>query len=177
VSGRAFLLCLTAFLGACQNIPEAYSPPEQRQLIADDRPYRIGRVMSMNDDAAPSRFVRDISPGLAGGLWRWTGKRPAINIFMRANDSVYYVIDFAVPDTTFKDTGPVTLSFYVNDRRLDSVRYPQPGTKHFEKAVPPDWIPVERESTVSAEIDKLWTSPDDGGQLGFILVRMGLEQR
>ena len=181
MSGRAsillaFLLFLTAFLGACQNLPDAYAPPEQRTLIVQDRPYRIRRVMNMDDPDAPSRFVRDISADLAG-TWRWTGQRPTIHVFMRANENIRYLIDFAVPDATFKDTGPVTLSFYVNDHLLDSVRYAEPGDKHFEKPVPPEWIPEGRESTVSAEIDKVWTSPRDGNKLGFILVRMGLTQQ
>jgi hypothetical protein len=176
VNGRALILCCTAFLGACQNLPEAYAPPQQRPLIPEDRPYHISRVMSMNQADAPSRFVRDISAALAG-TWRWTGQRPAIDIFMRANQGILYVIDFAVPDATFKDTGPVTLSFYVNDHLLDTVRYATPGDKHFEKPVPPEWIPVGRESTVSAEIDKVWTAPTDGVKLGFVLVRMGLTQQ
>jgi len=176
VSDRALILCFTVFLGACRNLPEAYAPPEQRPLLVADRPYRLSRVMEMSESDAPSRFVQDISPALAG-TWRWTGQRPAIDIFMRANEGVRYVIDFALPDTTFKATGPVTVSFFVNDRLLDAVRYTEAGAKHFEKPVPAEWIPVGRESTVGAEIDKVWTAPDDGIKLGFVLVRMGLTQR
>jgi hypothetical protein len=175
VSGRALILCFTAFLGACQNLPQAYAPPEQRPLIVEERPYRVTRVMSMNEPDVPSRFVRDISPELTG-TWRWTGQRPAIDIFMRANEDVRYVIDFALPPVTFKETGPLQLSFYVNQHLLDTVRYTQPGVKHFEKPVPAEWIPVGRESTVGAEIDKVWTDPADGNRFGFILVRMGLTQ-
>jgi hypothetical protein len=176
VTGRALIVCLTAFLGACKNLPEAYAPPEQRQIIPEDRPYRLNRVIDMDDAAAPSRFVRDISRMLAAN-WRWTGQRPAIDIFMRANDGVRFVIDFALPEVNFKTTGPVTLSFYVNNHLLDTVRYSQAGLKHFEKPVPPEWIPAGHESTVSAEIDKLSTDPADGSKLGFILVRMGMTQQ
>jgi hypothetical protein len=176
VSGRVAILCLTAFLGACRNLPEPYSPPRQRVLIQPERPFRLSRVLSMDESDAPTRFVRDIAPGLSGG-WRWTGQRPAIKVFMRANAGVHYVIDFAVPEVTFKVTGPVTLSFFVNDRLLDAVRYASPGDQHFEKPVPAEWIPVNAESTVGAEIDKVWTAPTDGARLGFVLVRMGLAQR
>lgn len=134
MSGRVAILCFTVFLGACRNLPEAYAPPEQRPLILVDRPYRVRRVISMDDSDAPSRFVRDISPALAG-TWRWTGQRPAIDIFMRVNEGVRYVIDFALPEVTFKATGPVTVSFLVNDHLLDSVRYTEAGDKHFEKPV------------------------------------------
>jgi len=176
VNRRALILCLAAGLGACQNLPEPYAPPEQRQPVEDPRPYRLDRVIHMSDADAPSRFVKDISPVLAGS-WRWTGKHPALNVFMRASDAVRYTIDFTLPEVTFKDTGPVTLSFYVNDHQLASVRYTEPGNHHFEKPVPPAWIPVGRESTVAAEIDKIWTSPADGNTFGFILTRIGLTQR
>jgi hypothetical protein len=176
VTGRALIVCLTALLGACKNLPDAYAPPEQRQIIPEDRPFRLHRVIDMDNATARSRFVRDISKTLAAN-WRWTGQRPALDIFMRANDGVRFVIDFALPEVTFKTTGPVTLSFYVNDHLLDAVRYTQPGLQHFEKPVPPEWIPVGHESTVSAEIDKPSTDPADGSQLGFILVRMGMTQR
>jgi len=170
------LIGFTVFLSACQNLPDAYGPPEQRRLIPDDRPYRIHRVMNMSDADAPSRFVRDISLGLAES-WRWTGQRPAIHVFMRANDGVRYLIDFALPEVTFKDTGPVTISFLVNDHLVDQVRYTEAGSQHFEKPVPAEWVPAGRESTVAAEIDKVWVDPRDGAKLGFILIRMGLTQR
>jgi hypothetical protein len=176
VSGRSLILCCTAFLGACRNVPDAYAPPEQRALIAETRPYRVTRVMNMDEPDVPSRFVRDISPSLAG-TWRWTGRRPAIDIFMRTNEGIHYVIDFALPQVTFKTTGPVTLSFTVNDHVLERVRYVTSGDKHFEKEVPPEWIHLDRESTVGAEIDKVFASPGDGAKLGFVLVRMGLTQR
>lgn len=170
------LLSLMAFLAACRNAPEAYAPPDQRALIAEERPYHIARVMNMDEPGAPARFVRDISPALAG-TWRWTGQRPAIRLFMRSNEAIKYVIDFALPEATFKTTGPVTVSYRVNDHLLDTVRYNEPGPKHFEKPVPAEWIPLETESTVSAEVDKVWTSPTDGNKLGFVLVRMGLTQQ
>ena len=176
VDGRALILCLAGGLGACQNMPEPYAPPEQRRPVQEPRPYRINRVINMSDADAPSRFVNDIAPKLADS-WRWTGQHPTVNVFMRANDGVRYVIDFTLPEVTFKETGPVTVSFYVNEHKLDSVRYTEPGNKHFEKPVPPEWIPIRQESKVAAEIDKTWTSESDGNQLGFILTRIGLTQR
>lgn len=176
MNGRALILCLAIGLGACQNMPEPYAPPEQRQPLKELRPYRIDRVFNMSDGDAPPHFVQDISPALADS-WRWTGKHPAIHVLMRANDGVRYAIDFTLPQVTFRETGPVTLSFDVNDHKLDSVRYTEPGNKHFEKPVPKEWIPKGRESTVAAEIDKTWTRESDGNKLGFILTRIGLTQQ
>jgi hypothetical protein len=71
----------------------------------------------------------------------------------------------------------VTITFLVNDHALESIRYTEPGLKHFEKPVPEEWIPAEHESFAGAEIDRTWSGGGDGVKLGFILVRMGLTQQ
>ena len=155
-------------------MPEPYAPPEQRQPIEVGRPYRISRVVNMDDGDASSYFVRDIM-GL-NGSWRWTGKRPAIRIAIRSNERLHYSIDFTLADATFKVTGPVTIIFSVNDHVVGTQRYAAPGVQHYDAIVPPDWVQPNTEATVGAEIDKVWVSPTDGAQLGFILNRIGLRQ-
>jgi len=61
----------------------------------------------------------------------------------------------------------------VNGRLLDKVRYASPGYKHFEIAVPADWLSPDTESTVAVDVDKLYVSPMDGAKFGFILTRIG----
>ena len=95
---------------------------------------------------------------------------------MRSNENIHYEIDFTIADITFPDTGPITVSFYVNDRLLDRVTYDQPGGQHVDLPVPSDWIVPGEEATAAAEVDKLWTSPDDGVELGLILTSIGLTQ-
>ncbi len=85
-----------------------------------------------------------------------------------------YVIDFTLPEVTFKVTGPVTITFLVNDHVLDKVRYTAQGHQHFEKMVPPGWVELGQYAIAGAEIDKVWVSPTDGARLGFILSRIGL---
>jgi hypothetical protein len=127
----------------------------------------------MDDPDADRRFVRDIMPK-TDVSWRWTDERPAVKMRVRAIKNLRYTIDFTLPEVTFKDTGPVTIAFTVNDRVLDRVRYAEAGHQHFEKDVPPDWVPIDTEAIVGAEIDKMWIDPDGGRKYGFILTRMGL---
>jgi hypothetical protein len=70
----------------------------------------------------------------------------------------------------------VELSFFVNQRLLDKVRYTTPGYKHFQKLVPPDWLTTDVESTVSITIDKMFVGPEDGLRFGFILSSVGFVQ-
>lgn len=174
VNLRLLALPVAAFLGACQNMPAPYAPPEQRQPFEDFAPYRVNRVIEMGDQDAPRYFVRDF--GASGGSWRWTGKHPELRLFLRTNQMLHYVIDFTIVEATFKETGPVTLSFFVNGHQLDRITYTAAGSQHLDRPVPDAWIEPGKDATVGAEIDKTYTSPGDGAALGFVLSRMGLRQ-
>jgi len=171
---RLVAALLALALCSCRSLPQEYPPPEQRPSFEG---YRLpaGRIVNMDDPDAALHFVRDISPGLAAN-WRWTDQRPAVRIRVRAVENLKYTIDFTLPEATFKDTGPVTVTFTVNDHALDHVRYAAAGSRHFEKAVPADWIALNKDAIVGVEVDKPWISKEDGVHLGLILTRIGLTQ-
>ena len=137
----------------------------------------------MADADAESHFIQDIDQALQGNAWRWTGKRPSIwvhinRVHINATHQLVYSIDFVIAGATFQQTGPVTLSFLVNDHLLDRVRYASPGPQRLERPVPADWLQADQDATVTAEIDKVWTPPQAGGApLGIILVALGLEEK
>jgi hypothetical protein len=173
--GCAAVLAVTLTSSACQNMPGPFAPPVQRQPLQDFRPYRASAIVDMADEQATQHFVQDIT-GLDAGTWRWTGKRPTVRVRLRSADNLRYTIDFAVVEATLRYTGPVTISFLVNDRVLDRARYTRPGSQHFEKAIPAGWTTAGQDVMVGAEVDKPWTPPDGGPLLGMILVRIGLTQ-
>ena len=155
----------------CERSPE-YSISEQRPVFqATAMP--AARVLNMDDPGVTARFVRDISPELSSS-WRWGFKRPAVRIKVRKTEGLKYTIDFTLPEVTFKDTGPVTIAFTVNDHVLGRVRYESAGAQHFERNVPADWVTAGEDAIVGAEIDRLWISKGDGASFGFIISRIGL---
>lgn len=156
-------------------MPEPYAPPVQRQPFEEGRPHRMQRIVSTTDGDWAAHIVQDIPRG-EPGAWKWTGQKPTVKVTVRNNQGLRYSIDFAIADATFKETGPVTITFSVNDHVLDSVRYTAAGEQHFEKAVPAEWIEPMKDTLVAASIDKVWTAPADGAKLGFILKSIGLTQ-
>jgi hypothetical protein len=162
-------LCLTG----CVDIPDTYAPPVERRPVTGAGPSLFGSIVSMNDPRAPQHIVKDISPSLESGSWRWTGKRPELRFVVSKASDVKLVVDFAIAKLTFDATGPVSLSFVVNDRLLEKVRYDTPGNKSFEKVVSAGWLYTERMNTIAVEIDRVYISPQDGAVLGFILRRAG----
>ena len=171
--GRWLTAATPLILTACQNLPLPIAPPEQRQPMADFRSYRVEHIVNVSEGDM-SRVASDILPP-AGG-WSWTGKRPAVKVRLRGKQQVRYQMDFAVADATFKETGPVSVTFFVNDHVIETVRYAKPGPQHYEKAIPTEWLQPNNDNLVGAEVDKVWTSPDDGAKLGLILMRIGLTE-
>ena len=156
-------------------MPEPYAPPVQRQPFEDARPHHMSRIVDMTDEDAESHIVADILPG-GPAAWKWAHQKPTVKVQVRSNQGLRYVIDFSLPDVTFKETGPVTVSFLVNDHLLDSVRYAAPGEYHFEKPVPAEWVEPFKDTLVAASVDKVWVAPTDHAKLGLILTRIGLTQ-
>jgi len=172
---RLIIACLAVLVSSCQNMPEPYAPPVQRQPFEEGRPHRMSYMVEMSDANSMPRIVQDISPG-GPAPWRWTFQKPTVKVTPRTNQRLLYTIDFSLPEVTFKVTGPVTLTFLVNDHALDSVRYTASGDYHYEKAVPPEWVEPMKDTLLAASIDKVWVAPADGAKLGFILTRIGLTQ-
>ncbi len=159
----------------CANLPDSYAPPLQRPVF--EAPPEAVRILNMADADAEKHFVQDLSPTLEANSWRWTGKRPTIHLHPGSNQRIMFSIDLAIAGIALEKTGPVTLSFFVNNRLLDRVRYMTAGRRQVERAVPAEWIDPNEDVLLAAEIDKLWSPAPDAKPLGFILHALGLEQK
>ena len=155
---------LALALTSCSENPAWYPLPPQRESIQNAPPAFI----QMNDPAADKRIVSDVR-GLEG-TWRWSGKRPTFRFPASTVEPARAVVEFAIAGETFKTTGPLTLTFLVNGTAVDSVRYAKPGNYRFEKPVT---LSTAEPNTLAIDIDKVWTSPTDGTQLGIILSAAG----
>lgn len=170
----ASLIITILLLSACRTPPD-YPIPDQAPSFESFKLHAV-RVVDMSQPSATSHIVRDILSD-TGAPWRWTLQRPAVQVRVGLDTNLSYVIDFVIPIATFKDTGPVTIAFTVNDRILDHVRYAAPGPQHFQERVPGDWLQPHTDAIAGAEIDKIWISKDDGARLGFIISRIGLVEQ
>ncbi len=159
-------------LCACERLPESFPPPEQRQLPEGSNPAVEDMMIDMDSPGASDHIVKDVyAPGDAP--WRWTGQEPTFKVLVFSTANVKLIADFALWDEGFRQTGPVELAFLVNGNVLETIRYTAPGQKHFEKAVPQDWLRTDVESTIAVKISKVYVSPKDGTKFGIILSRIG----
>jgi len=167
-----WVLLVVLPLAGCTILPDTYPPPLQRPSYGPDL-NPVGHFVSMNGPNADAHILRDVSPGLEAEAWRWTQKRPELQFYLEFTENLRLVMDFAIPDVTFPQRGPVTISFFVNGHLLDKVRYDKGGEMHFERPVPAAWLRTNTATVVAAEIDKVWIAAADGARLGFILSRAG----
>jgi hypothetical protein len=171
---RILCILLAAALCSCERYPDSYPPPEQRHPTEGMNPEAGSMLVELSSPDADAHFVKDIYPGSSSDQWRWTNQNPSLRILAVTTQGLKLTADFALWDQAFKQTGPVEITFLVNGRPLDKIRYTSPGQKHFEKPVPPDWLATDVETTISMSIDKLYVAPADGLKFGVILSRIGL---
>ena len=171
-----FTLVLMAalLLAGCDRLPETYAPPEQRHPLQGLNPPSESMMVEMGDPDADLRIVKDIY-GASNPSWRWTGANPSVRMLLLRTDNLKFIADFAIWDEGFKTTGPVEIAYLVNNQVLEKVRYATPGVKHYEKAVPADWLAVDSETTLGLSVDKVYVEPRNGMKFGVILVRLGLK--
>src|SRR5260370_25471785 len=94
----------------------------------------------MADANADAYIVGEGNDGLEAGSSRWTRKRPSLRFFLDTVDHLRFQADFSIAESTFRDTGPVTVSILINGNLLDVVQCPAATGRHLEKEVPPKFL-------------------------------------
>ena len=166
------LAAISLALAGCVRMPESYPPPEQHA------PFRAAGTsltdfLSMESPELRKFVVKDVVVE-EQGPWRWTGPDPELRFALTSTRDRTLVVEFVINDRTFHDTGPVTISFYVNDHLAGQERYTSHGDKSFEKLIPAAWLDNRPETRVRLHVHNVWQSP--GGPLGILLKRVGFAQ-
>jgi hypothetical protein len=169
---RAVLLAL--LLSGCGREAGWYPVPAQQSLDLGQDPGGIGSAVKMDDADAADYLVRDISS--TPGNWRWAFLHPELRFRLHSSEGLHFTAEIAIVEATFRVTGPVTIGYFIEGRRLGAIRCDHPAKFEIDELVPPGWIQLDRYIHVSFEADRHWTSPQDGAQLSFLLFRAGFRQ-
>jgi hypothetical protein len=172
---RILLVAIAGILtGACGRRAGSFRVPAQQSLDLGPDPGGLRGMVKMDDPDADAFLVRDISP--EHGVTRWAFLHPEMRL--RVNDAGHlkFAMEFAIPDVTFRVTGPVTVSCAVNGKTLATMRCNHAGDYRLEHAVPKGLVEASRPIRVTFEANPRWVSPDDGAQLSFLLRSAGFIQ-
>jgi hypothetical protein len=133
----------------------------------------LGTFVNLGDPDADSYIVRDVVEGGEGDSWRWTRKRPELRFALESVDNLTFKADFSLAEATIKETGPVTVSVFINGQLLGGVHCEKSGDQYFEKRVPAGMLRANATNLVALEVDKVYVAKADGAILGMILSRVG----
>jgi hypothetical protein len=150
--------------------------PEQRQSFTGDEPSPVaGRMFRMGDPNVASYLVKDVPNGPEGAPWRWVYERPEFRFLITDPHDLSFFMDFALPDETFKQTGPVTFSLFINGKPSRSCVSPSPPTAA-GGACSAELLKADALNDVAIEVNPVWVAPADGAKLGFILSSAGFSK-
>jgi hypothetical protein len=161
-------LLLTA---ACGRGPGSFAPPPQRSSAATWEPGNLVSFVAMDDPLVDDYIVQDISS--ERGVFRWAYLHPELRFMVQDNRSLKFTAEIAIPQVTFKDTGPVTIKILIDGHWLTTLRCPRAEKYRIEEPVPSGWVTPGKAVHVTFETEPRWVSPLDGVQLSFLLYNAG----
>ena len=174
---RPQIIALAAvfWCNACARQAESFAPPVQRAALLVPKGGELGYFLSMADPHADAYLVKDVAPE-GPGTWRWVYDHPTLRFLVPDVPRLKFAMDFAIPERTMRETGPVTLTISINGKPLDSLRCEHGGEQHYAHDVPRDLLRPNAINLVAIDPNPVWVSKADGGRLGFILSRAGFTE-
>lgn len=158
----------------CRRWPEWYALPEQRKPFTGEEPFPLfSSMFKVSDPNASQYIVKDIPKGVEGVSWLWVFQRPELKFLVSDHRGLRFFMEFALPEQTFRETGPVTFSLFINEKPFKKLRFTTPGQMRLEEAVPSALLKPYSVNHVAIEVDPVWVAKQDGAKLGFILSSAG----
>jgi hypothetical protein len=175
VTSKILLMVMGGVLASgCGRKAGTYPPPPQQSLDLGMDPGHLKPYVLMDDPTVAEYIVNDISP--EPGLHRWAFLRPELKFQVKDASRLKVSAEFALPEVTYKVTGPVTVSVAVDGHPLGSIRCDHAGEWKLEKPVPEAMVKPDQEIHVTFDAHPRWVSPEDGAQLSFYLRGAGFTQ-
>ena len=167
-------MLVAAALISCGGPPDAYAPSVPRKPIDVFGTGALHAWVRMNSEDAPVSIVRGVAPDVQAGAWRWASPHAELRFFIDAESSKGWKAkaDYTIPRVLLEQTGPVRLTFLVNNTPLDSIRHDHEGMFTWEKPVPASVLVADGMNYLRIEADKS-ISGADGPPMSFILSAAG----
>lgn len=160
-------------LSSCTPVPQWYSIPTQRTGRPETEPVGLGSFMTFGDRQASEYVVADVLAGSGTEVWRWTNQRPTLKFVVLETGSWAFQTVFALPEVTWKQTGPVTLRVFVNEQLIATAANLPTGRHELRWPVPAGLLKANVETIVRLEVDKVFIAEGDQARLGMILESAG----
>jgi hypothetical protein len=125
----------------------------------------------MKSPLAYRSIVKDIE-GLEGAGWRWVHQDPELR-FTAPDGAARFSMELSIPESNFKQTGPLQVSFWIDEEPCGTHVFPEPGDHKASIALPKP-IPAGKVVKVRMHVHNPYIAGFDHARLGFVLVSAGL---
>jgi len=171
----SFALLAAVVCAGCSSLPDSFPPPPQRAALIVPPAAGLGYFVDMRDPNSSAYVVQGIAERTEVP-WRWAYEHPVLRFQVPDAGRLKFTLDFSLPERTFRETGPVTLTFTMNGRLFDRARFDTPGQLHYSHPVAAEFLNRRGENLVAIDPQPVWVSKADGGKLGFIISRAGFAE-
>lgn len=159
-------------LVSCGGPPDVYAPAIPRKPIDVYGTDAMSAFVRMNSADAPVSIVHDIAPAVQAGAWRWASQHAELRFFLPSASGWNAKVEYSVARAVLEETGPLTMTFFVNNAKIDSVRHESDGRFVWQKPVPESILVAGGMNYLRIETDK--SGHDAGGHpISFILTAAG----
>jgi cephalosporin hydroxylase len=167
------LLCCVAlgFSAGCRRKAEP-KRAEPKRVAVDVNAKLSASEIAVSDQALAPLLLRGFYG--AEGVWSWTARKFAVELTpLPGSEATYLSLDFSLPGEIMAKIPERTLTARVNGVEVGKARYTKPGRYSFYAKVPPEALKTQP-AEVEFELDKSFTAPGGGRELGAIVVSIGL---
>jgi hypothetical protein len=158
-------------VAGCNQLPDYPPPPQRESLVRPDRA-ALSYFLNMASANASAYIVQDIGDRTESRGFRWAFAHPVLRFLVPPMDHPKFLMDFALPESTFRVTGPDTLTFSLNGQFFDRRRFAEMGQQHYEREMPDGFLRFGAVNLVAIDPDKVYVA-EDGVKLGFPVTRVG----
>jgi len=129
----------------------------------------FGEAMAIGKPGANQYFVKGVLVGDPKSDGYWTLDEPELKFRLASPQDHIFTAHFFLPEETMKQTGPLIVDFYINDKFLDRARFPHAGELFYQHAVPVSWLKTDSLTLVRIHVLNPYIAPLDKAKLGVLL--------
>ena len=132
----------------------------------------LGPFTAFGTPGSAMHIAGGVDAAVMSGAWRWAYPHAELRFYLPSNKGWSAKVDFAIAKTILDNTGPQTLTIFVNNNEIDQLRYDHDGNFTWTKPMPDNMLNAAGMNYIRIETDK--TAPfENEKQIAFILTRAG----
>jgi hypothetical protein len=169
----AVILAAAIVLSNCKERPEYVRLPPQYQSSFHNDFLPNLPLLTMGTNITEENAIEGVYG--TNNDWPWSNDHPSFVCFLKGPGPWQFALHFATVKTTLRDTGPVTITVWINDMPFSKFVVSEATVAEYTRNVPAE-MAISGAVRVALTIQPFWTSPKDGQRLGILIRSIGFRR-